>query len=288
MGFSSIEEGCLCISRWNIKPEKEGYVDGVGDIYGVGRLLDETPRLFKSKNLEYITSKQLAQARIKKGNHSSFFLDGSYVKEGDLVIPENLAGKTAIIILKNSLVLDNPSAAKKAHEEGHPYFIDTDVAMEIYEKAKKGDKNYFLLEEICDVPTSRFSEEGLTRFLFGSKADDYGILLSENDVDWASIKIPYESDVGWIPVESIKKAFANQLYIAGVVAGTDDSDGLIQEERLSLIIGGRGVKKSSDTRRAYRKVEAYTPTQISAQWEEMKLSSDLKDIKETFIKALKK
>ena len=94
-----------------------GKIPKIGEISYAEAPFDIEIGLFKKNKprLRLITGENLAYARIKSGKDSYFSKNSSWIKEGELYVPKRLAGKPTIILLRNSLVLDEPASAVEAH-----------------------------------------------------------------------------------------------------------------------------------------------------------------------------
>jgi hypothetical protein len=226
----------------NYELKLEGNVKGVGNIHYVEAPFDQEMKLFEDNDLKLISGKQLAVARMQHGAQSSFSQNGSWIKEGDLYLPASLAGKAAIILLKDSLILDNPEAAVNAHGQGKEYLVNKDKANEILEKAQKGNKRYLLLQSTAKIPTDRFGEEAVPVFLFGKGAKDYGLFLGEKGIK--AMPLSFDSD------EQINKqssAYANQLWLGSL----GDDSGIDGSGRcFSYYDWARGVQLTAEGGRA--------------------------------------
>lgn len=202
-----------------------GYFEGLGAVSYVKDSFDEEMRLFKKYHQKLISERQVAIARM--GLHSTdhyLSLFGSWTIMGDLYIPKHLAGKEAIILLRNSLVLEDAEGATNAHRKRHEYLVDNDKAMDILEKAKKGSDNYLILQSTKSIPTNRFGEEAVPIFLFGDKARDYGLWLRAKKKgrieNWGIIKkMPLKfNSAGYINKQA--GAYANQLWLGGLLSNS--------------------------------------------------------------------
>jgi hypothetical protein len=203
-----------------------GYFEGLGAVSYLRAPFDEEMRLFKKYSQKLISERQVAVARMglpRADHYLSLF--GSWTMTGDLYIPKHLAGKETIVLLKNSLVLEDPDGATNAHRKEQEYLVDNDKAMDILEKAKKGSDNYLMLQSTKSIPTNRFGEEAVPAFLFGDKASNYGLWLrakKKGRIENGGIikKMPLKFDsAGYINKQA--GAYANQLWLGGLLSNSN-------------------------------------------------------------------
>ncbi len=139
------------------KIQLEGTAPEIGNIAYVERPFDQATEDLKVEGFTNISARDLAAARIALGYNHSMSQMGSYVKEGDLYIPQNLSstGKTKVLFLRDSLVLQNSSAATNAHRNRVEYFVDKKSA-ELQEQAGTGyESPVFEFPSNISVPTNR-------------------------------------------------------------------------------------------------------------------------------------
>lgn len=190
------------------------------DIKNLGRvLLCEAPFgealvAVKKKGGEIISAEKLAYARIQKTPEHSLSQNGSYVKEGSLFVP-NAEHKR--ILLRESLVLKNPSAAVEAHRKNQEYSLGQDFSVEAYlESLPEG--SYLIIDDLSRLPTNRFGEDERAIWLFGKHAGDYGLFLKEAGVESTGFYLYTDND-SYVDVQ--ENPFANQLWLDRV---GNDSD----------------------------------------------------------------
>lgn len=190
------------------------YAKKEADIKDFGRVLysdapfDEALTAIESKDGKIITLNQLAYARMQKNSGHSLSQNGSYVKEGSLYVP-NVEHKK--ILLRDSLVLKNPTAATSAHRAGKEYLLGKDFNVnEFLEKLSKGD--YLLLDNTNPVPTNRFGEDERMVWAFGKIAQDYGLFLKDAGVSQTGFYMD-----GNDHINSQGQPYANQLWLHRLV-----------------------------------------------------------------------
>ena len=202
--------------------EIETHVDGLGDLYTChDSPFDEALEAILKKSDELITLRDLAYARIKEGDRfGSISQDITYVKEGSLFVPR-AANKR--IWLRNSLILDNPSAAAEAHRKGKEYLLPVSFSVDRYLEQISKD-NYFILTDTTPVPTNRFGEDARMRWAFGDVAQQYGQLLADANIK--NLHIYMWNDGNHIDIQF--RPFANQL--ASYRLGFDAATGISGHE----------------------------------------------------------
>jgi hypothetical protein len=236
------------------KLELEGHVKGIGKIYYVEAPFDEEMKLFEENGLALISAKDLAYARIKLGKDHSVSQNGSWVREGDLYVPERLASKASIVLLRDSLVLDNPSTAVNAHRKGNEAKINEDKAMSVLEEAKKGSKDYHVLESTDAIPTTEFGENATAVFLFGKYAKDYGLFLKDAKKNAMPLYFDSTDHI------NSQGPYVNQLWLGRLCSSSlIDGYGL-----LSCYGRARGVQLAAEGGRAEKKQGELETTIIQA------------------------
>ena len=255
--------------------KKEASVPRKGSVFYMAAPFDEEMKLFEEKGLKLISAKDLAYARIKLGKDHSVSQNGSWVREGDLYVPERLAGKASIVLLRDSLVLEEPEGAVKAHRRGKEAKIVDDKAKSIFEDAKKGSKDYHILESTDAIPTNRFGENSTAVFLFGKHAQDYGLFLKDAKINAMPLYFDGKDHI------NSEGPYFNQLWLGWL--GIDSCIGG-GSRYLDGNSRARGVQSAAEGGRAEKpSVEAYTSKQISKALKQLKLNG----LEEAVLKALK-
>jgi len=213
---------------------------------------DKALEAIESKGGKIITAKQLADARMQYDADNSLSTNGSYIKEGNLFVPNN---KHKRILLRNSLVLKNPTEATEAHRNGKEYAIPGTVDS-ILGKLKEG-KDYIVLDSLDAVPTDRFGEDERMKFLFGESAQDYGLWLKDKGNVSKTGFYNFRDDSY---IDKQEGLFAGQLWLRGLGDGSDiDGYGRFLDSNCRVCgvqrIGGADALKKSV-------VETYTPRQV--------------------------
>ena len=235
------------------KVEFEAKIEGLGEIYKVYAPFDKALEALKSRKAKIITSRDLAYARIQEGSRSDSSTYGSYVKEGDIYIPN----QKGVILTRNSLVLKSPKQATQAHKKNKKFYIDKKQAMKYLEKAKhQKDNSAILLTDFNSIPTNRFGDDKLTVWLFQDQAKDYGLFLKENGINERPLHF---NDQNYIKQKS---PYADQLWLDylgkwSYFAGDD--------RFLSYGDMVRGVLKKTGEASS-RKSLPYTPKQIQKMY----------------------
>jgi hypothetical protein len=219
----------------------ETHVNGLGNIfYCNDSAFDDASYAVFKKSDELISSRDLAYGRIvdAKANdswkNSSLCTTGSYVREGSLFVP-NADDKR--IWLRESLVLQNPTDAVKAHKNGNEYVPKNFKVGEYLEQI--GKDNYFIVSDVSSIPTDRFGEDARTVWAFKDQAKEYGTFLKESGINAINIWM-YNTDDKHINSQS--GPFANQLWLLRL----DDNSDIIGGNRdLSCNNRVRGVRRES-------------------------------------------
>ncbi|MDD4877565.1 MAG: hypothetical protein PHO02_00840 [Candidatus Nanoarchaeia archaeon] len=156
------------------------------EVYQAQGAFDRCVDEFRAENLEMITAKQLAEARMLGGANHAVSRQWSWLAENFNYLPN---GDILVASGAFNPLLQSPSAAKHATDchRANPfreYFLN-DVAVESLQGGAK-HKGKVLLLKRKDVPsnisTDAFSKEAVTAFLFGDEADNYGRFLRENGI----------------------------------------------------------------------------------------------------------
>ncbi|MBN2051904.1 hypothetical protein JW756_00190 [Candidatus Woesearchaeota archaeon] len=231
---------------------KEATVPRKGAIFYVAAPFDDEMKLFEKEGLKLISAKELAHARMKLGKENSVSQNGSWIREGGLYVPERLAGKASIVLLRDSLVLENPESAVAAHRKGKEASIDDDKAISVLEEAKKDSKNYHILESTQAIPTNGFGENSTADFLFGKHAKDYGLFLKD-------------ARIGAVPLyfDGNDRINSQGPYVSQLWLGRLGSDSIIFGDCRSLkgSSRARGVQLAAEGGRAEKTVAgAYSPS----------------------------
>ncbi|MBU2443349.1 MAG: hypothetical protein KKF95_04720, partial [Nanoarchaeota archaeon] len=146
---------------------------------------DKALKIIKLRGSNIITAKQLADARMQCDVSHSLSANGAYISEGIIVDPYP---KHPNILLRESLILNNPHNATESHRKirNYNYYHESYVVPSTIESVLNGlieDKDYIFLDDrIGDHVisyTEFFEHSKLMNFLFGKSAKAYGIWLKE-------------------------------------------------------------------------------------------------------------
>ena len=196
-----------------------GNIEGLGKIISLYGGFDEEMRLFDEDGYKLVTAQDLAFAKMAAENTKnldSFYLmhSGSWVREGVLYFPNN--ANTRIVLVRNSLILDNLDEAVKLHKCGKNYTVADKVAKECLERVAKKDASVFVVNDadkegiVGPIHTNCFSEIGITAWLFGNKSEDYGkslksefgkineVLLSFDSISYIDAQAKPYAKQGWV------------------------------------------------------------------------------------------
>jgi len=228
--------------------EIEAEVQDLGIVKYVEVPFDEGAEALGADN--FISGRNLAFARIQQGENHSLSKNGSYIREGDILIP-----REGIVLVRFSYALTSPSKATEAHRQGKEFFITKKRASDYLELAKDPrDNTAFLLTDITPVPTNRFGEDARTIWLFQDKAIDYGEFLDNEGISVMPLSFnsqDYINEQG--------KPYANQLWLRSLPGGSGvvgDYWGLAHGDRV------RGVFSITGKARA-QKIQTYTLSEVS-------------------------
>jgi hypothetical protein len=189
---------------------------------------DERICLYDGSVLRMDSAKNLAYKRIQTGRNSFFSSYGCRVREGCLFVPERLAGKASIVILRESPLIKDPVGAVNAHKNSNYAKIPDDKAMKIYEEAKSENEseNYHVLESTEPVPTDQYENNPAMSFIYQEIAKEYGFFLRGGTVlNCGNIQ---ETEFKFDNEHIINKhgPYINQLCIGMVGRGSDISSQL--------------------------------------------------------------
>ena len=235
------------------KVQIEAQVDGLGDIYYCNdSAFDDASKAVLGKATKLISFRDLAYARIKEGKDSSVSQNGSYIREGSLFVP-NADNKR--IWLRESLVLQNPIDAVKAHKKGNEYLLPEDFSVDAHLE-KVGKNNYLVLTDTSAVPTDRFGEDARTVWAFDDQAKEYGAFLKDAGISASNIWMYTDNDKGNDKgIDAQSRPFANQLWLLGL---GDNSNVGGDSRYLNSNSGVRGVRRESAEGGASKNADMYT------------------------------
>jgi len=209
----------------------ETRVNDLGNIFCcIDSAFDDASKAVLKKSTELISARDLAYTTIQDAKTKSDRRDiplmySSFVKEGSLFVPNAVNRR---IWLRESLVLQNPSDAVKAHSQNNEYFPENFKIEEYLEKI--GKDNYLILSndvyaEIIigvkgyrggnsfSIPTHRFGEDDRTVWLFKDQAKEYGELLNGLGINYIDTSMYGGRYNTYRQIDCQKAPFANQLLI---------------------------------------------------------------------------
>lgn len=167
---------------------------------------DEAKAQLEKVNYAVITPKEFARLRMAKRENHSVSLNGAYTSMGDVMIP-----KKGRYLTNFSLVMEKPIEATQAHREAREFAVSNEDA----ERALASGSVVVPYAQ-SSVPTNRFGEDPITRFLFGELAQDYGTFLKESRYEIQEMPLIFDSEA---TINAQKTPFANQLWLHGLVDG---------------------------------------------------------------------
>ena len=184
---------------------------------------DQAKEALENEGYEMISLEQMAQLRIQEGKDSFVSKNGNWTKEGFLYVP-----KKGIFLTKNSPIMKSAEKATECHRNGEDFYpTSKQVEKSLVDACKITNK---------EIPTSRFAEEELTAYAFGSQAKAYGEFLKEAGIKNLNI---YTADMQ-------DKPFATQAWLGGLVSDSGLGGNYWDLDRgLANDIRARGVQKST-------------------------------------------
>jgi hypothetical protein len=216
-----------------------GKIEVEADIKGLGKIVycNDSPFDISCKAVlkasdSIISLRDMVYASIHDAKNlgdwknSSLCTDGSYVKEGELIIPND-----RVILLSDSLVLKNPSAALEAHRTylgarsfSEYYLPDLKVDEFLNEIGKD---NYCVVKNSV-IPIDGFEDYDETRWIFKDITKDYGLFLKDHNVSHFLIPSFSSASKGNIV------PYANQLWFGSLASISKDNpfSGIINYENL--------------------------------------------------------
>lgn len=190
------------------KLKLEAEIENLGRISYVEAPFDEALQSLKDNPNEFISARDLAYARTQEDSQHSLSHYGSYIKEGDIYIPNK---SPQILLIRNSplLQLELAKEAVKAHQSGKEYFIAEELAKEYSEKASEDQNSgVFSLTNLAAIATNKFDTDKRTLWLFQDQAEKYGKFL----YDLGITEMPlWFNDKSYINEQV--SPFANQLWL---------------------------------------------------------------------------
>ena len=187
-----------------IRPELEASVKNLGEIYRLNVSFDQALKSLRNFGIKNpISIRDLAYARIQKGRCNSLSRYGSYTGAGFLHLKNE-----AYLLALNSPLLDLELASQavevnragKYFSTGKDFYDKYKEIAEIEKNKEPENRSVLILSERknYEIPTNRFNENELTKFLFKDQAENYGNFLSEDKtkrIDKMPVWLVNEGDV---------------------------------------------------------------------------------------------
>ncbi len=226
---------------------------------------DQSLQTLMANSYDIISTAQNAQLRIEQGANSPVSQNGNWVKEGVIYIPNSNPR-----LVRVSPILAQAKDATQAHRNGKEFYLTSNVERLLTDSVTFPQKN-------IEIPTNRFGDEELTRFVFGGEreAQQYGEFLKETGVKSMPV---WAVDSEWVNAKS--QPFVRQLWFGGLGDGGSDLYG--DYYYLDGGDGIRGVRSVVSTEGANASQistsqgsELYTPRQISKALHEIGIIGSL-------------
>ncbi|MEK6864601.1 MAG: hypothetical protein AABX27_04860 [Nanoarchaeota archaeon] len=187
---------------------------------------DKGVSALKSKGLDAITLRDLAEARILGGANSSVSTRWTWVAENFNYDKDDIL----IASREFSPLLQYPVEATECHRQGKEFYLSPNDTEKL-RRAASSDVNQamkfgvLLLKRskiLSDIPVEAFGEEDVTSFLFRDKAKEYGRFLKENGIKNVPL---YVVDKAYVQKQAFSRAlWAYCLYVNSALNGDDNLD----------------------------------------------------------------
>jgi len=184
----------------------EAEIENLGRISYIDARFDTALQLLRDNSNELITARNLAYARSKEDSRHSLSQYGSYIKEGDVYIPNKTP---QILLIRNSplLQLELAKEAVKAHRSGKEYSIESSLAKEYSGKSSEDQNSeVFPLTNLEAIKTNKFAEDKRALWLFQDQAENYGKFLCDSGIKEMPLWFNHERYIN-----SQKSIYINQL-----------------------------------------------------------------------------
>ena len=154
----------------------ETQVDGLGTIIvHDDRGFAESSKAVLSICDQFISFRDLAYARIKKGELNSVSKKGSFVREAAVYIPKSTNRR--IWLREFPLIVQHASEIEKAYQNGHNALVPPDFNIHQYLEQNVTNEELFILKDLSNIPTNRFGDDPRTVWAFQDQAKEYGLFL---------------------------------------------------------------------------------------------------------------
>jgi len=235
----------------------------------------EAKEALESNGYRIISSEEMARLRVQEGKNASISANGNWTREGFIYVPK----AKKVCFARHSPILDNVAEAVNCHKnEREDFLTDEQVEKALAESVE-------IPFNQKPVPTNRFADEEITRFVFKEFAREYEEFLREAgvskmpvclvDEDYVQKQIrPFarQSWLGIVDLRSVLDGGCDGLGYSGSPCGFSHS---ISGEPIPIGLGHsgrlRGVKDSAEGTTQKSSQESYTPKQISAALKRTKL-----------------
>ncbi len=215
----------------DIKPK------GVASAY-VDAPFDEGKKVLENAGYRIITGEENARLRIEHGKEAEVSTRGNYVGEGVLYVPNKGA-----FITRGSLVMASPKEATDAHRNGQEFHVTP------------GQVGIVISDSVAvpygetSVPTNRFGDDEVTRFLFREVAKKYGEFLHEAGIEKMPLRFNSKEYA-----DSKDKPYANQVWLARLAGGSGlygDSRSLAYGTVRGVFFDAEGVAPSKPLQKVF-------------------------------------
>jgi hypothetical protein len=225
--------------------KKEAHIDGLGTIFYCEHpdFKSSLEAIMKECD-EVISLRDLAYARIKAAKSSTLLHDGSFVREGSLLIPKK---ENRRIALRKSLVMEDPGDYGCYEVAIDQCYLPENFNVDAYLE-QIGKDNYLILNDISRVPANRLGEDERAVWLYQDQAKNYGLFLES----MAEMRLIYGSykkvtpeliiDMIFASDELIDKQprpYAHQLLLSGLSFGGRSSLSYISGDSMGAGVGYR-------------------------------------------------
>lgn len=204
---------------------EDSKLKGIASAHIGAASFDEAKKALEKAGYNIITAEENAVLRIRHGKDACFSQNGNYVREGVLYVP-----KKGRFITRDSLVIAYPKEATNSHSRGGEFYVTNDQAKSVLGNSVSIPYNKGA------IPTDRFNEDEITKFVFGETAKDYGLFLKDAGIKQIGLHFNCEEIVNLY-----EKPYADQLWMWGLHFNSDLED---SEETYGLSLSTvRGIHK---------------------------------------------
>ncbi len=200
------------------------------------------------KNLEIISAKDLAVGRMNADlndkNIRDYLIDnGGYVKEG-LIYTQGKSSK--IYLISESLEIAKPKQLIKYVKQNHfsePNFVGDKFNIDSYLE-EIGKNNYITInaraKHFIRLPTNRFADCEITKFLFKEHAQQYGLWIKNmGNISTVSIILDKQDTIN-----QFNRPYSTMVRINGLCIFPEDYLKKYSQNNYTSITGDRTVNKT--------------------------------------------